>query len=142
VTGILLLDNSAWTRLGGPAVRDQRREEIADAMRAGQIAVSLPLLLEAGYSARDASDHGQLIDELLSLPLLSIDEQVERRALDAQRQLARVGHHRLPPVDVLTAALADHHDVGILHYDNDYDLIAAKTDLRIQSTWLAPRGTL
>lgn len=66
----------------------------------------------------------------------------ERRALDAQAQLARIGHHRLPPVDLLIAALADRHELGVLHYDDDYDLIAETTDLRFESVWLAPRGTL
>jgi hypothetical protein len=32
---------------------------------------------------------------------------VEERALDIQGQLARVGHHRLPPVDVIVAAIGD-----------------------------------
>lgn len=62
----------------------------------------------------------------------------EQRALDAQAQLARAGHHRLPPVDLLVAALAERHDLGVLHYD----LIAEKTDLRFDSVWLAARGTL
>jgi predicted nucleic acid-binding protein len=79
---------------------------------------------------------------LLSLAHYRFDETAERRALDAQAQLARVGHHRLPPVDLLIAALADRHGLGILHYDHDYDLIAEKTDLRFDSVWLADRGTL
>jgi hypothetical protein len=29
-----------------------------------------------------------------------------------------------------------------LHYDHAYDLIAEKTDLRFESEWLVPRGTL
>jgi hypothetical protein len=49
---------------------------------------------------------------------------------------------RLPPVDLLTAALADRHDLGILHYAHDYDVIAERTDLRFDSVWLAERGTL
>jgi hypothetical protein len=99
-------------------------------------------LLEAGYSARTAADHRDLVDELLALPWAAIDDAVERRAVDAQRQLARTGHHRLPPVDILLAALADRHRLGILHYDRDYDLIAARTDLRFASEWLASAGSL
>jgi predicted nucleic acid-binding protein len=60
----------------------------------------------------------------------------------AQRQLARVGHHRLPPVDLLVAAIADRHGLGVLHYDRDYDLLAEKTDLDVGSVWLAPAGSL
>jgi predicted nucleic acid-binding protein len=142
VTETLLLDNSAWARFTDPAVSDERVTELADTLESGRIATCLPFLLEAGYSARSAKDHDQLLVELLALPHYSIDETVEQRALDAQGQLARVGHHRLPPVDLIVAALADRHDLGVLHYDHDYDLIADKTDLRFASVWLAPAGTI
>ena len=137
-----LLDNSAWVRLGDPGLPAERAGEIADELAAGRVAVCLPFLLEAGYSARDAREHDRLLTELLSLPLYSIDAGVEQRAVDAQRRLARVGHHRLPPVDLLIAALADRHRLAVLHYDHDYDLVAEKTDLAFDSVWLAPRGSL
>jgi predicted nucleic acid-binding protein len=142
VTDTLLLDNSAWARLGDPNLSDVRAGEIADALEAGRVAICLPFLFEAGYSARNARDHGDLLDELLALPHFPIDEEVERRAIDAQRQLARIGHHRLPPVDLLVAAIADRHRLGVLHYDHDYDLISEKTDLRLESVWLSPAGSL
>jgi predicted nucleic acid-binding protein len=142
VTAELLLDNSAWARLDHASLAHDRSEEIADLLEHGRIAVCLPFLLEAGYSARSARDHTQLIDELLALPQISIDTAAEDRAIDAQRQLARAGHHRLPPVDVIVAALADVNQLGILHYDSDYDLLLEKTDLRFNSIWLAPRGSL
>ena len=112
------------------------------ALERGQIGACLPFLLEARYSARHARDHDDLLDELLALPTFAIDDEVERRALAAQSQLARTGHHRLPPVDVLVAAIADRHGLGVLHYDDDYDLIVERTDLEFESVWLAPRGTL
>jgi len=102
----------------------------------------LPFVLEAGYSARSASDHTRLMDLLMTMPGLRIDERVEQRAVDAQRQLARAGHHRLPPADLIIAATADVHGVGVLHYDADFDILGEKTDLRFDSVWLAPRGSL
>ena len=142
MTATLLLDNSAWVRLGNAALPAERGEMIADGLESGRIATCLPFLLEAGYSARTVREHEQLLAELLSLPHYRFDEAAEQRALDAQAQLARVGHHRLPPVDLLIAALADRHGLGILHYDHDYDIIAEKTDLRFDNVWLADRGTL
>lgn len=138
----LLLDNSAWVRLAVPALDDARAHEIADALEQRRIGVCLPFLLEAGYSARNTSDHDELLRELTALPMLHIDAEVERRAVDAQQQLARAGHHRLPPVDLIVAALADRYRVGVLHYDHDYDIVTAKTELRFASVWLARRGTL
>jgi predicted nucleic acid-binding protein len=142
VTGTLLLDNSAFARLNDPRLSDARAAEIADALEAGRIATSLPFLLEAGYSARSARNHGELLDELLALPRFEIDHEVEQRAIDAQRQLSRAGHHRLPPVDLILAAAADCHSLGVLHYDGDYDLIAERTNLDFGSVWLAPAGTI
>lgn len=138
----LLLDNSAWARLGDASLPADRADEIAFALEAGHIGACLPFLLEAGYSARSADDHDELIEELLALPQVQIDEETEQRAVDAQRQLARAGHHRLPPVDLILAAIADRHGIGVLHYDADFDVLGAKTDLRFESVWLASRGKL
>lgn len=138
----LLLDNSAFARLGAPALGEQRVMEIADAIEQRRVGTCLPFLLEAGYSARSATDHDELLRELAALPMLHIDTEVEQRALEAQRQLARAGHHRLPPVDLIIGALADRHSVGVLHYDHDYDILAEKTELRFTSVWLTTRGSL
>lgn len=138
----LLLDNSAWSRIFDPSIPDQRASEIAKGFREERIVTCLPFYLEAGFSALSAGDHDQIFDELESLDYLDVNLEVERRALDAQAQLARVGHHRVAPVDLMIAALAHSHDVGILHYDSDYDVILEKTDLEFQSEWLMPRGSL
>jgi predicted nucleic acid-binding protein len=142
LTAELLIDNSAWARLDQAALVQERADEIAGWLEDGRIATCLPFLLEAGYSARNARDHDVLFEDLMSLPNVGIDEQVEARAFDAQRQLARAGHHRLPPVDLIVAALADTHQLGVLHYDNDYEILGEKTDLRFASIWLAPRGSI
>jgi predicted nucleic acid-binding protein len=142
LTAELLIDNSAWARLDQAALVQERADEIAVWLEDGRIATCLPFLLEAGYSARNARDHDVLFEDLMSLPNVGIDEQVEARAFDAQRQLARAGHHRLPPVDLIVAALADTHQLGVLHYDNDYEILGEKTDLRFASIWLAPRGSI
>jgi predicted nucleic acid-binding protein len=142
VSAELLLDNSAWTRLNDPRIPEDRAEEIAAAIEQGRAAVCLPFLLEAGYSARSGDEHDQLVDDLLALPFLSLDEDIEHRAIEAQGELAHIGHHRLPPVDLLVAAIAAHYGIGVLHYDGDFDLIRSKTSLEFESVWLVPRGTL
>lgn len=107
-----------------------------------RLAVCLPFLLEAGYSARSAPDHGKLLHRLEQLPRLPVDGAVERAALDAQYELAAIGHHRLAPTDLVIAACAHLAGGGVLHYDRDYDLIAEHTRLRFESVWLAGAGTL
>jgi predicted nucleic acid-binding protein len=138
----VLIDNSAWVRLADSALSEKRRNEVAGQLEAGEVATCLPFLLETGYSTRNARDYEEIVRELRALPHLVIDDQVEDLALDAHRQLARVGHHRLPPVDILVAAIGHRHNVAVLHYDRDYDLIRTKTDLDFESVWLARRGTL
>jgi len=138
-----LLDNSAWARLRPPStVPAARRAEVARAVQAGDIFVCVPFLLEAYYSARSATEHEELRCELEALPLVRIDEEVEERALDAQGQLARSGHHRLSPADVMIATMADRFELDVLHYDADFDTIASKTDLEFGSVWVAKRGSL
>ncbi len=104
--------------------------------------MTLPFLMEAGYSARDSSDRNRLFDLFGTLDSIEIDRRTEQRTVDAQAQLTRTGHHRIPPVDVLLAALADLNGLGVLHYDAHYDLILEWTDLSYDSRWLAPRGVL
>ena len=139
---MLLLDNSAWSRLLSGVVPRERRETVGEWLDQQRLAVCLPFLLEAGYSARTASDHRELMRRLEHLPRLPIDSAVERVALDAQRELAAVGHHRLAPTDLVIAACAHLAGGGVLHYDRDYDLIAEHTRLRFESVWLAEAGSL
>ncbi len=139
---MLLLDNSAWSRLLSGSVPQERRKTVAAWIDQERLAVCLPFLLEAGYSARSGSDHRELTRRLERLPRLALDGAVERVALDAQRELAAVGHHRLAPTDLVIAACAHLAGGGVLHYDRDYDLIAEHTRLDFESVWLAEAGSL
>lgn len=87
-------------------------------------------------------EHDELLCELEALPRVRIDDAVEERAIAAQGQLARCGHHRLSPADVMIATLADRFALDVLHNDADFDILASKTDLAFGSIWLAERGTL
>lgn len=139
---MLLLDNSAWSHLGQDRVDDKRVKDVAQWMVRREIAVCLPFLLEAGYSAQSATKHRVMMVKFDQLPRIAIDGEVERMALQAQRELAEVGHHRLAPMDVMIAACAHRAEAGVLHYDSDYDILAEHTSLTFESEWLAPPGSL
>jgi predicted nucleic acid-binding protein len=140
---VLLIDNSAWAHLDSPSLPAARRDEIAALIESGEIAVCAPFLLEAGWSARNAAEHATLLPDLLRLPCLNIDADVESAALAAQSDLARRGHHRsASSSDLLIAACAHTNAAGVLHYDRDYDHLVDLTDLRFESRWLAEPGTL
>ncbi|MGH2834985.1 MAG: PIN domain-containing protein [Solirubrobacteraceae bacterium] len=139
-----LLDTSAWARVRDGRIAGSSAERVAGGIERGELAMTEPLMLEMRYSARDADDFARLAEELDALPLLRLDESAVTRAVDAQAQLAtdRAVSHRVKPVDLLVAGVADRHRVAILHYDSDYDLIAEHTDLSFESIWVAERGSV
>ncbi len=139
---MLLLENSAWARLLQGALAKDRADEISGLVKRNEIGVCLPFLLEAGYSARSAADRKEIMGRLERFPHVAIESEVERIALQAQRELAEIGHHRLTPTDVVIAACAHRAEAGVLHYDGDYDILAERTSLVFDSVWLAPAGTL
>jgi predicted nucleic acid-binding protein len=140
---VLLLDNSAWARVVAGGLPPDRAEAVAGWLEQRQLAICLPFLLEAGYSARASADYQEMMDEFdLLFPRVEIAASMEDRALQTQRELAARGHHRLAPIDVMIAACAHEAGAGVLHYDRDYDLVAEHTSLSFESVWLAPAGTL
>jgi predicted nucleic acid-binding protein len=139
---VLLLDNSAWARLLQGVVPKDRADTIGDWMERREVAVCLPFLLEAGYSAQSAARYRSMMGRFDRLPRIAIDRDIESMALQAQLELAEIGHHRLAPMDVMIAACAHRAEAGVLHYDGDYDILAEHTGLDFDSEWLAPPGTL
>jgi predicted nucleic acid-binding protein len=139
---VLVIDNSAWARLASERLDAARAETVAAWMGELQLATCLPFLLEAGYSARSGSERSAMMADLEKLPRVEIDKDIEAAALDAQRGLADIGHHRLPPADVMIAACAHVAGMGVLHYDSDYDLLVEHTSLEFASEWLTEPGVL
>lgn len=135
---MLLLDNSAWARHW----KEPIREQFAAVFDARLFAASVPFLLEVGVSVRSGREHTLVLRRLALLPYVKITPTIEQLALGAQSDLARIGHHRLRPIDVLIAACAHEADGGVLHYDRDYDVLRENTRLRFRSEWLAPAGSL
>ncbi len=63
------------------------------------------------------------------------------RAVQVAAMLARMGQHRAAkPVDLVIAAAAEAAGLSVLHYDGDYDRIAAATNQPTE--WVAAAGTL
>jgi len=134
---LVLLDASAFWRLRSRQLDPDRRRQVAEWIGRGIVAASTPLLLET-RAGRDLPgvDPGEL-------PWLWITERAERRATDLQHQL-RAAHQHLgvPPLDYLIAAVAEDHGASILHYDADFERLAANTDLAATVEALAPLGSL
>jgi len=141
---LALLDTSAWARLRDGRLSGDAADELYGRLEAGELALTEPLLLEMRYSARDARDSALLAEELDAITLLALDGVAVSRALDAQGQLAALPgvSHRVKPVDLLVASVAERHDAAVLHYDADYDLLADHTSLTFMSVWAVKRGSI
>lgn len=131
-----LADKSALARMRVPDVRRRLEPLLVE----GLVATCGIIDLEIGYSARNADVHAAIRRERRSMPRVPIDEDVLDRALEVQGLLAASGHHRLPIPDLIIAACAERDDLAVLHYDADYERIAAITGQRHE--WVAPRGSL
>jgi predicted nucleic acid-binding protein len=144
LSALVLLDTSVWARLRDGRISGSPARRLYDQIERGDLALTEPLLLEMRYSARDGTDFKLLAEELDAIPLLSLEPAAIRRSLDAQVQLAALPDvsHRVKPIDLLVAAVAEHHHAAVLHYDADYELLSERTDLAFESVWAAKRGSL
>jgi len=101
--------------------------------------VKLELLTEA----RNGKEFDRRREQLDALPQHSMGRSEWLRALDVYARLAHQGgaHQRsVKHADLLIAAAAERAEVPVLHYDQDFDRIAAITGQ--PTRWLAPRGSL
>ena len=144
MTTLFLVDNSVIQRLAKPPVL-AAWSTLADR---GEIATCLPTMLEAGYSARSASDHHTLLRmEQVAKIFLPPEVGIVQIAIQLQSALFDAGMGRAVGVsDLQIAATALHHTtegrpVIIAHYDADFDHLSA-VDPRIRTEWIVPRGTV
>lgn len=135
---LYLIDTSAQARSQHAAVRNIIAGLIAD--RAAATCATIDL--EAGYSGRDPADVRTIAQRRKELyVVLPVSEVIGDRARDVQVRMAARGHHRAAGVmDLLSAAVAEHHGAVILHYDADFEHIAATTGQ--PHKWIVPRGAL
>ncbi|MFJ8746713.1 PIN domain nuclease [Embleya sp. NPDC127516] len=131
-----LIDKSALARWGKPVVRPV----LDDLSERGLLAVTGAVETEVLHSARDADEADRLHRLLTGFDYLPCPDEVWDRAKDVQRLTVGKGFHRaLSMADLLIAATAERQGAVVLHYDGDYDMIAAVTGQPTQ--WVAPAGT-
>lgn len=74
-------------------------------------------------------------------PFVPMDQSVLDRATEVQDALAARSQQRPTKIaDLLIAAAAESVDLVVLHYDHDFDLIAAVT--RQPTEWIVDPGTV
>lgn len=137
MTTLFLADTSAYTIARRLAAAENRlRRLAADEVLATFVTVDL----ELGYSARDPREHQGVAHARAQLVQLANTDEVAARARQVQALLATSSQHRAAGVmDLLTAAAAEYYGATVLHYDADFDHIAAVTGQPVE--WIAPRGS-
>jgi predicted nucleic acid-binding protein len=137
-----LADTSAWVWSRRPGHR-AIREEFDGHVEEDLIGTCDMVRLELLYSARNAREFGELREDLEALADFPIGRPEWRRAVEVYAELAAAGgaHQRsVKHPDLLIAAAAESAGVAVVHYDEDYDRIAAVTGQ--PHRWLAPPGSL
>ncbi|MFD9860619.1 PIN domain nuclease [Streptomyces alboflavus] len=131
-----LIDKSALARWAQPAVAEVLDPLLED----GLLCISGAVHIETMYSARDAQ-HARKLEHFLSgFDYLHCPDEVWDAAVETQGKAIKKGNHRaLSLPDLVIAATAQRHRVTVLHYDEDYDQIAALSGHG--SRWVVGRGT-
>jgi predicted nucleic acid-binding protein len=135
---IYLADTSVYVLQGRhPQVRKRFETLLAE----GRLAACQMTSLEFLNNAPDPKSYEKLLGAFYAQRWLDVNTDAMSRALATHRSLARTSQHRnfrLP--DLIIAATAELNGATLLHYDADYDRIAAITGQPTE--WVAPRGSL
>ncbi len=129
-------DTSALARVTQPQVADR----LVPLLESGLVARCTPTDLEAGFSSTSPASHRGMRELRSAWPFIAMDQPVLDRAVEVQDALAHRSQQRGAKIaDLLIAAAAESASLVVLHYDQDFDLIAGVTG---QSTeWIVPAGT-
>ena len=101
------------------------------------------VLIEYLMGARSGAHFDQLRDALDAMRTVATEPVDWQRAISVQRALSWQtggGQRSVKVPDLLIAAVAERAGLRLVHYDEDYDRIAAVTGQATE--WVAPRGSL
>jgi predicted nucleic acid-binding protein len=135
-----LVDTAVWTW-----ARDRRFPELAEwfntEVRSGRVLVCDQIILELIRLAANETRAHDLATRLSAFDSVAMPQDAWSRAREVQLAMAGGGdHRRVPPADLLIAAAAERAGVALVHYDQDYERIAAVT--RQPHLWFVAHGVL
>jgi predicted nucleic acid-binding protein len=138
VSTVFLADTSAFTvAVRSPQAETRLRQLAID----GVLATFVTVDLEMGYSARNPREHqgiARIRARLIQFPCV---DGIALRAREVQALMALHGQHRTAGVmDLLTAAAAEYYGATLVHYDADFDHLAAVTAQPVE--WITPQGSV
>lgn len=131
-----VLDLSAWARSGHAAAKDRWRELVADDRLVCHPVFAIELL----HNAINPEDYQRIRNDLdEAFDWVMPDEETAALAVRLQQRMATsvACGQRVKTPDILIAALAVQHRMGVLHCDGDYDVIRQRSGEVFESEWLA-----
>jgi predicted nucleic acid-binding protein len=135
---VYLADTSVYVLQGQHEVV---RDRFLMLLTQGRLAACQMTALEYLNNAADSRGYEALWDALHAQRWIDVTAESMNRALEVHRKMAARSQHRhfrLP--DLIIAATAELSGATVLHYDADFDRIAAVTGQDME--WVAPRGSL
>ena len=136
LTPYFLAATSVLAREAKPVVA----ERLVPLREAGLVARTAIADLEMGRGARNHEDWLRQRRLLGDYPLVAVTPATLERASEVQGLLTRRSQHRGVKVpDLLVAAAAEATGLVVLHYDGDFDAIAAVSGQ--EARWVVPPGS-
>jgi hypothetical protein len=132
-----VVDKSALARISHPTVKAVLEPLLVE----GHLATCAVTNLEMLFSARSGAEWDMVREQLQGLPAVPITPTVCTRAIEVQGMLWHSGKVRAVGIpDLLIAAAAEVAGLSVLHYDTDFDLVAAVTGQ--ESRWVVAAGSV
>ena len=132
-----VVDKSALARISYPTVKAVLEPLLVE----GHLATCAVTNLEMLFSARSGAEWDTVREQLQGLPAVPITPTVCTRAIEVQGMLWHSGKVRAVGIpDLLIAAAAEVAGLSVLHYDTDFDLVAAVTGQ--ESRWVVAAGSV
>ena len=132
-----VVDKSALARISYPTVKAVLEPLLVE----GHLATCAVTNLEMLFSARSGAEWDMVREQLQGLPTVPITPTVCTRAIEVQGMLWHNGKVRAVGIpDLLIAAAAEVAGLSVLHYDTDFDLVAAVTGQ--ESRWVVAAGSV
>ena len=138
MSALFLADKSALARMSASAVE----QRLGPLLLAGELATCGVIDLEMLFSARDQRDFAsQLQLRHASYEAVAMEQGDFDRAIEVMGLLARRSQQRGVTIPgLLISAVAERAGLIVLHYDSDFERIAAVT--RQEMEWVVPRGAV
>ncbi len=125
----VLIDTSAWIeslRIDGlPKIRDLVEEVLKE--RKG--ATTGMIMVELLGGARNKKDYKELNEDLTALHYSPVSDKIWQQASDLSYRMRRKGFN-IPATDCLISAVAQTHDMALLHCDKHFEQIRKNSSLK------------